>query len=63
MLEGVSVIFGACGPVVTSVMSEDDARGRDGGDGEEGRKDGVEMPLPLPLPLIQACRNCSRLVR
>lgn len=63
MLEGVSVIFGACGPVVTSVMSEDDGTGVEGNAGEEGLKTGVEVPLPLPLPPIQDCKNCSKFVR
>jgi hypothetical protein len=61
VLEGVRVILGACGPVVTRVMSEEYAGGCEGKDGEEARKTGIEVPLPLPL--IQECRNCSRLVR
>lgn len=65
MGEGVSVIFGVCGPVVIRTMSVDTgARGFGGRVGCCGwMKVGFVLLLLLLLPEIQDCKNCSRFVR
>jgi hypothetical protein len=60
VLEGVSVMLGACGPVVTRTRSEEEGVSVFSGNGCEGWKAGLETLLP---PLRQDCRNWSRFVR
>jgi hypothetical protein len=62
VLEGVSVISGACDPVVTRTRSEQGVRGCKGKVGCEGGKTGLKTLLLLP-PLIHVCRNWRRFVR